>query len=446
VTFPEGATIRQLAAEIAAGRVSCAELTEACLERIAGPDAALNAFITVLSDRARVQARALDEELRVRGPRGPLHGIPISLKDLIDVEDVPTTGGSRLLAGHVARADAPVVAALRRAGCVFLGKCNLHEVAFGTTSEDSAYGPVRNPWDLARSAGGSSGGSAAATVRGLGYASVGTDTGGSIRIPAAACGCVGLKPTYGEVSCDGVIPLSRSLDHVGPLARSMADARLLYEALLGATTGLRAPGSRMLTLGLLRPYFTDILDEGVRSALDAAVDRLRQAGASVHERAIPHARDIATIYLHLQLPEASAYHAAALERTPDAYTLPVKLRLQMGRYVQAEDYVRARQGADLLRAEVDGALEGCDALVLPTLPIVAQPIGTDSMTIDGAAYPVRGLMLRLTQLFDITGHPAVSVPCGRRGGLPVGLQLVGRLHHTPALLDVAEQVEDTLSR
>jgi aspartyl-tRNA(Asn)/glutamyl-tRNA(Gln) amidotransferase subunit A len=452
-------SIAELAPEIAARRVTCLELTEACLERIEAENDRLNAFITVLAEGARAQARALDREIGERGVRGPLHGIPVSLKDLIDLADVPTTGASRLLAGHVARTDAVVTARLRQAGCVFVGKCNLHEVAFGTTSEDSAYGPVHNPWDSTRSAGGSSGGSAAAVVAGMGCASVGTDTGGSIRIPAAACGCVGLKPGYGELSCHGIIPLSRSLDHVGPLARSVADARLLYDAMLGGFESERkrpASSSRLdqnpsvsrtsgLTLGLLRPYFMDALDPAVRAGLDAALAALTRDGAQIVERRVPHAGDTATVYLHLQLPEASAYHAAALERDPGAYTPNVRLRLQLGRYVRAEDYVRAQQGAAVLRDEVDSALDGCAALLLPTLPIVAPVLGAESLDIDGAPHPVRALMLRLTQLFDITGHPAISIPCGRSAsGLPLGLQLVGRRGDTHALLDAAETVEKVL--
>lgn len=441
--------ISELATLVANRSVSCLELTEASLARIAEQNPRVNAFITVLSEPARAQARRLDEEIATRGVRGPLHGIPISLKDLIDLAEVPTTGACRLLAGHVARADAIVTARLRDAGCVFLGKCNLHEVAFGTTSEDSAYGPVRNPWNPACSAGGSSGGSAAAVVTGMGCASIGTDTGGSIRIPSGACGCVGLKPTFGEVSCEGVIPLSRSLDHVGPLARSVRDARLLFDAMrgnAGNATAERRESAR-LVLGILRPYFMDLLDSGVADGIQQAFAALRRAGVTLVERDIPHAADTGTVYLHLQLPEASAYHAAAVERQPEAYAPSVRLRLELGRYVQAEDYVRARQGAEVLQREVDEALEGCDALVLPTLPIVAQPLGTDSLRLAGSAWPIRGLMLRLTQLFDITGHPAISLPCGEPGAdrLPVGVQLVGRRHLTDGLLTVAEAVESTLA-
>lgn len=254
--FDPNDTILSIAARIAEGTVSSVALTEAALSLIAERNPVLNAFITVTADLALEQARKADREIRARGPRGPLHGIPISLKDLIDVAGVATTAASRVLKDNVAHRDAVVVSRLREAGAVFLGKTNLHEFAFGTTSEDSAYGPVRNPHDLARSPGGSSGGSAAAVADGLGYASIGTDTGGSVRIPAAACGCVGLKPTFGELSCEGVVPLSWSLDHVGPLTRSVGDAWLLYDVMRGAPRfvppGRRALPARPPRLGVLR--------------------------------------------------------------------------------------------------------------------------------------------------------------------------------------------------
>ncbi len=370
---------------------------------------------------------------------------------LIDVAGVPTTAASRLLADRVPAADAPVVARLREAGAVIIGKCNLHEFAFGTTSEDSAYGPVRNPRDPSRSAGGSSGGSAAAVVAGMSFASVGTDTGGSIRIPAALCGCVGLKPTSGELPCEGIVPLSPTLDHVGPLARSVGDAWLTFQALAGARcpAPLRQPDRRppqFLRLGVLRRYFMDVLDGDVRQQVDLEFGRLARAGVVMHEVTVPHASDVATVYLHLQLPEASAYHAAALEQHPEAYTPAVRLRLELGRHVLAEDYVRALRGREVLRGEVDAALEGCDALVLPTVPITAAPLGTDTLPVGDLTLPVRALMLRLTQLFDITGHPAISLPCGNsRIGLPVGLQLVGRRHRTMDLVAAAAACETVIN-
>lgn len=440
-------SIAELAPRIASRQVSPVDLTEAALARIAAENGRVNAFIAVLADEARAQALALDRELAAGGWRGPLHGIPLSLKDLIDQAGVPTTAASRVLEQFVPGADAPITLRLREAGAVFLGKCNLHEFAFGTTSEDSAYGPVRNPFDPTRSPGGSSGGSAAAVALGMGCASIGTDTGGSIRIPSSACGCVGLKPTFGEISCEGVIPLSQSLDHVGPLARSVADVALVYQAMRGTPDEALpdAPTMSALRLGVLRPYFMDLLEESVRNAVEVSIDRMARAGAMVVNRNVPHAHDIATIYLHIQLPEASAYHAAAIETMPDRYTHPVRLRLELGRYVQAEDYQRARRGARVLQREVDAALDGLDALVLPTLPISPPHIGGDTVLIDGQSTPVRAMMLRMTQLFDITGHPAISLPCGFTGNnLPVGLQLVGRRERTPELLAVATACERVL--
>ncbi len=443
-------SIRELAPRLAAREVSSLEVTDDCLARISAENLRLNAFITVLADQARADARRADDEMDAGRYRGPLHGVPVSLKDLIDLAGVPTTAASRVLEGHVAGDDAPVAARLREAGAIFLGKCNLHEFAFGTTSEDSAFGPVRNPWDPARSAGGSSGGSAAAVASGMGLASIGTDTGGSIRIPAAVCGCVGLKPTSGELPCDGIIPLSWTLDHVGPLARCVADAWLLFHVMAGVQNPRPLPAGRApanaLRLGILAPYFLDVLDDGVRVAFEGACARLADSGVAFADRAVAHAADIATVYLHLQLPEASAYHARMLETRPDLYTPPVRQRLEMGRYVLGEDYARARRGAGVLRQEVDAALAGVDALVLPTVPIAAQLLGRASMTIGGESHPVRALMLRLTQLFDITGHPAITLPCGRsKENLPVGLQLVGRHGHTDDLLALAATIESALA-
>jgi aspartyl-tRNA(Asn)/glutamyl-tRNA(Gln) amidotransferase subunit A len=444
-------SIAELAPRLASREISAAELTDECLSRIALGNGRLNAFITVLDREAREQARRADAETAAGRRRGALHGIPISLKDLIDLAGTPTTAASRVLAGRAPSADAAVAARLRDAGAVFLGKCNLHEFAFGTTSEDSAFGPVRNPWDPTRSAGGSSGGSAAAVVAGMGLASIGTDTGGSIRIPAAVCGCVGLKPTFGELPCDGIVPLSRSLDHVGPIARTVTDAWLLFHAMAGNPAPPPMPAGRravrLLRLGLLRPYFMDVLGDDVAERFSSALVRLRKAGAQVIDRAIPHASDVAAVYLHLQLPEASAYHAPALAARPGDYTPPVRERLELGRYVLAEDYVRARTGAGVLRREVDAALDDCDALVLPAVPITAQPIGSATVEAGGRTHAVRALMLRLTQLFDVSGHPALSMPCGHStGNLPVGLQVVGRRGQTAELLEVAAEIEGVLGR
>jgi aspartyl-tRNA(Asn)/glutamyl-tRNA(Gln) amidotransferase subunit A len=439
--------ITELAPLIAARRLRSEDLTRACLAEIEAHDRALNAFITVLGASAIARARELDAEIAAGRCRGPLHGIPISLKDLIDQQGVPTTAASRVREGHMASCDAPVTARLREAGAVLIGKTNLHEFAFGTTSDDTAFGAVRNPHDPSRSPGGSSGGSAVAIVTGMSVASIGTDTGGSIRIPSAACGTVGLKPSWGDVPCEGVVPLCQSLDHVGPLARSVADAWLLYLVLRGEPTAAHWPlpvrrSVKGLRLGVPRQYFHDVIDDDVRARFAAALAWLRQAGAHTVDVVIPNADGIAPVYLHASLPEAAAYHSASLAASPERYTRNVRLRLEMGRYVLAEDYVRAQAARAVLRREVDAALDCCDALVLPTLPIPAPPVGASTVDVAGAPQPVRGMMLRLTQLFNLTGHPAISMPMGDTpAGLPCGLQLVGRLNDTEGLLATAAACE-----
>ncbi|MSO30608.1 MAG: amidase [Acidobacteria bacterium] len=409
------------------------------LERIAALNPSVNAFITVLEADALSQARALDEERRQGRSRGPCHGLPISIKDIIDVKGVPTTAASHVRAGHVAQADAPVVARLREAGAVIIGKCNLHEFALGTTSDESAFGPAHNPHDLSRSPGGSSGGSAAAVAAGMGWASIGTDTGGSIRIPAAVCGVVGLKPAFGEIPTAGVVPLSVSLDHVGPIARTVSDAWAVYEALRGMPEGPKTPALvHQIRLGKLGAYFLEQLDDEVRMRFDDALDRLRAAGATIVDATIPHARDIPSIYIKVALPEAAAYHAKTLQSMPDAYSEGVAGRLAMGFNVPREDYLEAQADRVTLKARVEASLAKCDALVLPTLPMPAPLIGASTVLIGGKDEPIRPLMLRLTQLFNLTGHPAISLPCGStEGGLPCGLQLVGRHEGTVDLLSLS---------
>ncbi len=433
-------TIEEFARRLRAREITSERATEDCLRRIEAGNPTLNAFILVTADEALRQARELDRELAAGHDRGPLHGVPISLKDLFDLRGTPTTAASRVREGHVAARDCATVAHLRQAGAVFVGKTNLHEFAFGTTNEDSAFGPARNPHDPSRSPGGSSGGSAASVAAGMALATIGTDTGGSIRIPAAACGIVGLKPTLGEVSTDGVVPLSKTLDHVGPLTQSVGDACLVLHALLGdpvRTTPAPVPIAG-LRLAVPRPYFCDLLDTEVRASFEGAIDRLRAAGAHVDEIEIHHANDIGPVYLHLVLADAAAYHASTLETMPDRYTPNVRTRLEMGRYILAEDYVRALAGRDVLRREVDAALGQHDALLLPTLPVPAPPIGAETVDVGGRPEPVRNVMLRLTQLFDVTGHPAISIPTEpTTTGLPCGAQLVGCRHQTDALLRVA---------
>ncbi|HTJ24371.1 MAG TPA: amidase [Gemmatimonadaceae bacterium] len=414
------------------------DLLDAALAAIAEHNARTNAFILVDEQGARAAARAVDDERRRGVDRGPLHGLPISIKDLVDVAGQPTTAASRVRAGHVAARDATIVTRLRDAGAVLIGKTNLHEFALGTTSEESAFGPVRNPHDTSRSAGGSSGGSAVAVATGMGMASIGTDTGGSIRIPAAACGIVGLKPSLGEVPTDGVVPLSATLDHVGPLARSVDDAATLWAVLASRpmpSQDRRDP--RSLTLGAPAGYFTALLTPEVRTAYENALQRLRALGVNIEPRTVQGTESIVEAYTSISLPEAAHWHTPTLDSRARDYQPPVRERLERGRTIAAISYLRARDTRELLRRAVDTALEGCDALVLPTLPIVAPPIGAADVAMDnGETIAVRAAMLRLTQLFNVTGHPAISLPISS-DGLPVGLQLVGRRDETERLLSSA---------
>ena len=284
----------------------------------------------------------------------------------------------------------------------------------------------------------------------MSLATVGTDTGGSIRIPAAACGVVGLKPEWGQISATGVVPLSRQLDHVGPLAASVADAWTLYNAMLPAASRVRelpdAGAVKGLRIGVLAGYLFDRLDADVERSVLGAIEMLKSKGATVTEVTLPHANDIATVYLHLVLGDAAEYHARTLESRPQDYTPNVRMRLEMARYVLAEDYIRALRGKAIIAKEVDRALEGVDALLCPALSIPAPPIGAATMPVKGGVEAVRTLMLRCTQPFNLSGHPAISLPCGKTPtGLPIGLQLVGRKGRTHALVQAALAVEEVIA-
>lgn len=437
--------IVEVAPLVKSGALSPVTLLESCLAQIdARPE--VNAFITRLDDQAIADARTAAADIREGRYHGPLHGIPISLKDLVHVAGVKTTSGSAVPA-IVPATDAPAVAKLRAAGAIVVGKTNLHEFAFGTTSEETAFGPVRNPLDPTRSAGGSSGGAAAALAAGMCFGALGTDTGGSIRIPSAACGTVGLKATSGEISCEGVVPLSTTLDHLGPMARSVADVALLFDILTGRPPHVVEPIADALTFGVPRTYFCDRVDRGAAEALARTCEVLAAAGHSVRDVAIDHAPWTPDVYLHIVLPEASRLHATTLEKSPSLYSPGVRIRLEMGRYLLAEDYVRGMRLRQTLVASVERALDDCDALLLPTQPIPAPLLGAATVDVNGVAEPIRAAMLRQTQLFNITGHPAVALPAPQRvDALPRSMQIVGRHHATPRLLSIARTVEQCLAR
>ena len=416
---------------VASGKIKSEKLTEDCLAKIAELNPKLNAFITVTADEALQQARQADKDIAGGRRIGPLHGIPISLKDLIDQKGVPTTAGSLVRKDHVADADAVVTQRLRDAGAVFVGKTNLHEFAFGTTSEDSGFGLIRNPHDPSRSPGGSSGGSAVAVATGM---SLGTHRHRYRRIDSHPRRRVRHRRPQARVGTD--LRIRRGAAQ--PSARSRRPARRIgrrrVAALQRAAEGHPSRSAMRSTPRRSRacasggcPATCSIGSTPTSSTACAKpIALLQQKGATVVDVALPHADDMAAIYLHLVFGDAAEYHARTLVSRPQDYTTPVRLRLEMARYVLAEDYIRALRGKALITREVDRALDGVDALVLPSLAIPAPPIGAATMPVKGGSDAVRTLMLRCTQPFNLSGHPAISIPCGRtRDGLPIGLQLVG---------------------
>ena len=440
-------SIVEHAERIRMGQTTVRELVEQCLDTIVRLDDDLNAFITVSVDEARAAAYRADAEIAAGHDLGPLHGIPISVKDIIDLRRLPTTAASRVPAENQASVDAPVLARLREAGAIFIGKCNLHEFSFGTTGEISAFGPTRHPQVRGRMPGGSSSGSAVSVATGMAIASIGTDTGGSIRIPSAACGVVGLKPTFGELSCEGVFPLARTLDHIGPIGLTIADVSLVYQAMRTSNAvpldlNLPTGRPRSVRLGLLRRYFLDVIDPSVSTSFARALTRLTAAGCVVDEVEIPHAGDIATTYLRTVVKEGYATHARTIAARGADYAPSVLERLEIGRSVTDQEYREAQRTRMVLHREVDAALSGHDALVLPTLPMPAPLSGAEVVSFGDCTLDVRAAALRLTQLFDLTGHPVVTIPCEPTAdGLPCGLQLVGHRWHTPALIELGNAQE-----
>ena len=424
-------TLSAAAAALRSAVVSPLELTRAVLERITALDGRVRAYLTVAGDAALDAARDAEQALRSGADLGPLHGIPLAIKDIVDVAGLPTTAASRVLAGNVASEDAALVAALRGAGAIVLGKTNTHEFAYGVLTP-----PTRNPWDLSRIPGGSSGGSAAALAAGLAFGAVGTDTAGSIRLPAALCGVVGLKPTFGRVSRHGVIPLSWSLDHAGPMTRSTGDAALLLsvmssgadprdpatsDAPLGDLT-LDGTDLRGLRAGVPRTYFYERLEPGVAAAVEAALSTLAELGAELREVELPHTERTFAIGRAIQRPEASAYHGQRLRAMPELYGEELRRDLELGELFLATDYVHAQRLRAEMRANWLRAMDGLDVLVTPTVPAVA-PLAQEGATSGG----VKGILLRNTYPVNLVGFPALSLPCGQGAdGLPVGLQLIGR--------------------
>jgi aspartyl-tRNA(Asn)/glutamyl-tRNA(Gln) amidotransferase subunit A len=418
------------------GSVSPVELTTECLARIEKLNSKLNAFITVTAESALAEARQAEAEIRRGEWRGPLHGIPIALKDLIDTAGVRTTAASFLFKDRIPTEDSEVVRRLKAAGAVLLGKQNLHEFAYGGSSMISAFGEVRNAWNIERIAGGSSGGSATAVAAGLCAGAIGTDTAGSIREPSALCGVVGLKPTYGRVSARGVIPLSLSLDHVGPIGSTVEDVAVIFSAIAGYDSADRASvnapiedyvsalGEKLqpLRVGVPRKFFFDDLDPEVASATHHALSGLAALGAEIHDIELPVPTDRT-----LQSAEAYAFHTEFVARSPELYQPETLRRIRTGENVSPESLLQCRRELERARREVAPifAKSEVDILVTPTTPIAAPTIAELKQNPD-LLRPRELLLLRNTRPVNVWGLPAVSVPCGfTEAGLPIGLQIIG---------------------
>lgn len=417
-------------------KLSPVELTEACLQRIGNLDARLRAFITVTRQAALATAQRAASTIARGNYKGPLHGIPLALKDLFDTAAVRTTAGSKIMADRVPAEDAEATARLKAAGAVILGKLNMHEFAYGATGVNPHYGATANPWDPTRISGGSSSGSAAAVAAGMTLGALGTDTGGSVRIPSALCGITGLKPTYGRVSRRGVIPLSWALDHVGPMAHTAADAAIVLSAIASHDPGdetssdepvpdyaklLEGRGLKGLRVGVPRDHFFDNVDAEVAAAVRGAISVLEELRAQVSEVSLPHIDEAPAAVNAIMLTEALAYHRRWLAERPQDYADDIRQRLEIGLLYPAVSYIEAQRLRSLIAAEWrEEVFDRVDLLAIPTTPVPAPSVEESDLQ-------ATLTLVRFTNPFNLLGVPAVSIPCGfTSGGLPVGLQLAGR--------------------
>ena len=449
-------TIRELSEAYRAGVLSPVTQTKTCLQRIGGLGRRLNCFITILGESAIRAAEESERRHRAGRPLGPLDGIPIAVKDVFYISGVRCTAGSRILADNVAGYDAPAVRYLKEQGAVLVGTTNMHEFAAGVTSDNPHFGPVRNPWEQDRVAGGSSGGSAVAVATGMAAGALGTDTAGSVRIPAALCGIIGFKPTYGRVSRLGVVPLAASLDNVGVLARSTWDVAALLEAITKHDktdmTTVEAPPPRCFDalsspfrgarIGVVRPYFHDDVDPRVEENFQAFCSRLREIGCSIGEADLGSVQEVYEKWVIIRRAEATAFHLKWLDSAPELYGADVRNLLELGRDLRAVDYVNAINARPAVIERFSQAMGGFDFLIAPTTSISAPKIGQTTTTIGGKEISVYSALNRLTLPFNYVGFPAASIPSGLVDGLPIGVQVIGKLFEEAALLRIAQAYEE----
>lgn len=449
-------TLLEAAASLRARKVSSAELTEASLDRIRELNPKLNAFLTVLEESARMRARRANEELARGVDLGPLHGIPVAVKDNFSTKGIRTTCGSKLFSDHVPDRDSAVVERLTAAGAVLVGKTGLHELAYGITSDNPHFGTIRNPWDAACIPGGSSGGSGSSVAAGMVFMAMGSDTGGSIRIPAAFCGTVGLKPTFGRVSRFGVMPLDFSLDHMGPLVRSIRDAAVVLHAIAGYdprddTSATRSVPDylpedgcsiRGVRVGWPENFYFERLDPEVESSTRRMAETAQSLGAKIVPIRVPDIAAVNAVGRLILLSEASALMEPYLGRR-DHFGADVLALLDQGRLLSATDYVNAQRLRRVMQREFQSVWERVDCLFTPASPTSAPKIGQTTATIAGHTEDVRLAATRLVRAINVLGLPAVSMPCGLdRSGMPLGLQIIGRPFDEKLILRVGAALED----
>ncbi len=438
-------TLLEAAAALRDRKVSPAELTKDALDRIARLDPSLNAFITVTREAALVRAGMADKAIAHGQYRGPLHGIPIAHKDCFATAGIRTTGGSKILADRVPDHSAGIVIKLDQAGALMLGKTNLHELCYGITSANPHFGAVHNPWDLTRIPGGSSGGSAAAVAAGLVFAASGTDTGGSIRVPASFCGVVGLKPTYGSLSRQGVLPLGITFDHVGPIARTVRDTAAVFAAMGGKAPVTVRDGVAGLRIGVPGNFFFDRLTPDVTASLRHAVQTVAGLGAQVREVPVPHMEELNDLGRLLLSAEASSLWKEQLRLRPRDFGEDVRAALERGCLVSATDYLVGQRRRRSLSKKLASVWEQIDCLITPATPTTAPKIGEAVIRIGGLEEDVRVGSTRLVRPFNVLGWPALAMPSGfSDGGLPIGLQLIAAPDGEAILFRVGAAIEDAL--
>ena len=434
------AGIGELSNQLRCGAISALQLTELFADRIKNLNDKSKAFISLDLEAAIAKAASINHSKN----KNLLSGIPYSCKDLFDVTGIATTAGSKVLADNIADQDADSISRMNAAGAIFLGKNNLHEFAYGATGENLIYGTPPNPYDHSRLAGGSSSGSVAAVGFGLCAAALGTDTGGSVRAPAALCGLVGFKPTYGRISTEGVLPYSWTLDHVGTITRNCRDTATLFNLLRQTDETDRQPFSGIsgLRIGIPDSFFYDHVDSEIKATTEELVDNLNKSGAEIKPVKMPSMGYTRTVSLTIQMPEALSYHNRYLETRGELYSQDFRAGLALGQCLLAEQYIRARRFVETYRRDTESVFKDLDLLLTPATPAIAPEIGVVNVDIDGFSEPAGNAITRFTSFFNMTGHPAITFPSGMHSkGLPIGAQLVGRHYEDEFLLDAAEAIE-----